>query len=170
LVPEGEAATSVEALVLREIDQIAPPEPELAVSPDHGRHLVRMLTWLAVDPDYWTAPRTATASAGRVTVTATLTPTSMVWDLGNGDTVTCDSPGRVWKVGLHDSDATCGYTYTKPSINPPDHTYELSGSVSFEVSMTTNAPGSYGPFAPVVRTGSQTIQVMELQVVNVPND
>ena len=39
------------------------------------------------------SPVSATASAGAVTVTATATPTSVRWDMGNGDVVVCDGPG-----------------------------------------------------------------------------
>lgn len=165
MVPEGGPPVSVEGLVLEAVDAIDPPDPALAVTPRHGRHLVQAPSWLAVEPATWQA-LAASASAGRVVVTATLTPTAMDWDLGNGDTRACDNPGVVWERGMAESRSTCSYTYTWPSINPPDNTYDLSGTIVYDVSYTTNAPGVYGPFVPVERTSTETIEVVEIQAVN----
>jgi hypothetical protein len=165
LVPEGGPPVSVEGLILEAIDSIAPPDPDLSVTPHHGRHLVQAPSWLAVDPGTWQALG-ASASAGRVVVTATLTPSEMAWDLGNGDLQVCDNPGVVWQAGLSEAESTCSYTYTWPSIDTPDNTYDLSGTIRYEVSYTTNAPGNYGPFVPVERTTVQTIEVVEIQAVN----
>ncbi len=165
LVPEGGPAVSIPGLVQRVVNQLDPPDPLLEVTPHHGKHAVQMLSWLAVDPAYWSETRTASAAAGRVLVTATLTPIETVWDMGNGETETCDNPGTVWRSGMDDSRSRCGYTYRQPSLNPPNNTYDLSGTVRFEVSHTTNAPGTYGPFTPVERTTSETIEVVEIQAV-----
>jgi hypothetical protein len=164
LVPEGGPATTIEALITQAIDTIDPPDPQLAVTPHHGKHVVQMPSWLAVEPVYWQT-RTASASAGRVTVTATLTPYETEWDLDNGDIVTCANPGTVWRRRMPEDRNTCGYTYTWPSINPPDNTYALAGTVRFAVGYTTNAPGTYGPFTPLERTTTQTIQVVEIQSI-----
>ena len=165
LVPEGGPATTIPALVAQAVDSIDPPRPELAVTPRHGKHVVQMPSWLAVDPGYWNTPRTATAAAGRVVVTATLTPYETTWDLGNGDAITCPNPGTVWRAGMSESRSDCGYTYTWPSINPPDNTYQLAGTVRCDVGHTTNAPGVYGPFTPVERVATQAIQVVEIQAI-----
>jgi hypothetical protein len=165
LVPEGGPAITIPALVAQAVDSIDPPEPMLAVTPDHGRHVVQMPSWLAVDPAYWSRPRTASAAAGRVVVTASLTPYETEWDLGNGDTVTCPNGGTVWRAGMAESRSECGYTYTWPSIDPPDNTYDLAGTVRFQVGYITNAPGVYGPFIPVERTTTETIQVVEIQAI-----
>ncbi|MGH1491520.1 MAG: hypothetical protein ACRBK7_19325 [Acidimicrobiales bacterium] len=166
LLPEGGPAITIGGLVDRVVAQLDPPEPTLAVTPDHGRHAVNMPSWLAVDPTYWDEPRIATATSGRVQVQATLTPTNVEWDLGNGDIQTCDNPGVVWQGYMQETQSTCGYTYTWPSISPPSNTYDLSGTVSFDVSHTTNAPGTYGPWVPVERTTTETIEVVEIQSVN----
>jgi hypothetical protein len=169
LLPEGGPAITIGGLVDEVIRQLDPPDPTLAVTPDHGKHAVQMPSWLAVDPAYWNEPRTRTATSGRVVVTATLTPTQTSWDMGNGDTEDCDNPGVVWQNGMPESQSPCSYTYTWPSINPPNNTYELAGTVSFDVNHTTNAPGTYGPWIPVERTATETIQVVEIQAVASPN-
>ncbi len=166
LIPEGGPAVTIPGLLDRAIAQIDPPEPILGVTPNHGKHVVRMPSWLAVDQDYWNQPRTAIATSGRVQVQATLTPTGVLWDMGNGETHTCDNPGVQWLAGMDESQSTCGYTYTYPSINPPDNTYELAGTVSFDVTHQTNAPGTFGPWVPVERTTIETIEVVEIQAVS----
>ena len=168
-LPEGGPAVSVEGLLREAIDSITPSDPVLAVTPHHGRHVVNMQSWLAVDPAYWNEERVARAAEGRVEVTATLTPNRTLWDLGNGDVEDCvgpvDGPGVVWRSGMDDAQSTCSYTYPNPSINPPANTIDISGTVYFEISFTTNAPGTYGPFTPIERTTSETIQVLEIQAV-----
>ena len=168
-LPEGGPAVSVEGLLREAIDSITPSDPVLAVTPHHGRHVVNMQSWLAVDPVYWNEERVARAAEGRVEVTATLTPNRTLWDLGNGDVEDCvgpvDGPGVVWRSGMDDAQSTCSYTYPNPSINPPANTWDIAGTVFFEVGFTTNAPGTYGPFAPIERTTTETIQVLEIQAV-----
>lgn len=85
--------------------------------------------------------------------------------MGNGDTEPCDNPGVVWRRGLDDSASTCSRTCKQSSINPPDNTYDLTGTVVFDVGYSTNVPGAYGPFVPVQRSTSETIQVVEIQAV-----
>lgn len=165
MVPEGGPAVSVEDLVNRAVDRIDPPNPQLAVDPTTGKHAVQMLTWLAVEPDTW-QELDGRAAAGRVLVTATLTPSAMIWDMGNGEPAfECDNPGVVRRRGMSDNRSTCDYTYRQPSINPPSNTWDLTGTIRYDVGYTTNAPGNYGPFTPVERTTIQTVQVVEIQAV-----
>jgi hypothetical protein len=166
LLPEGGPAVSIDGLIQRAIRRIDPPTPPLAVTPQHGKHAVRIPSWLAIEPAYWRQERTATVRAGRVEVTATMTPTTVEWDMGNGDIEVCDNPGVIWRSYMKESTSTCGYTYTAPSINPPDHTYQLASTVSFDVTHQTNAPGTYGPWVPVERSATQTIRVVEIQSVS----
>jgi hypothetical protein len=168
-LPEGGPAVSIPGLVQEAIDSITPTDPLLAVTPEHGKHVVNMQSWLAVDPAYWNESRVATAQAGRVVVTATLTPSRTLWDLGNSETEDCvgpvEGPGVVWQAGMDDSQSTCSYTYEHSSINPPRDEWQLAGTVFFEIGITTNAPGTYGPFTPIERTTSEAIQVLEIQAV-----
>ncbi|MGI9611701.1 MAG: hypothetical protein ACR2QO_02240, partial [Acidimicrobiales bacterium] len=168
-LPEGGPAISIPGLIQEAIDSITPAEPVLAVTPAHGKHVVNMQSWLAVDPVYWNQPRVATARAGRVEVTATLTPDRTLWDMGNSEVQDCvgrvDGPGVVWRAGMDDSLSTCSYTYEHPSINPPRNEFELTGTVFFEIGVATNAPGTYGPFTPIEVSTTEDIQVLEIQAV-----
>ena len=169
VLPEGGPAASIEGLVQTAIDRLDPPEPPLAITPDHGKHAVRMPSWFAIEPTYWTQERTETVTAGRVQVSATMTPFEIEWDPGNGETLRpCDNPGTVWRRGVPENQNTCSYTYLRSSVNPPDNTWELAGTIRFGITHTTNAPGTYGPWTPVERTATETIQVVEIQAINVP--
>ena len=78
--------------------------------------LIGLPTWLWIadaDERSW-GPITRTASAGGVTVTATAKVAKVVWDMGDGNTVTCTSKGTEWSAakGVGDS-PTCGYRYDR---------------------------------------------------------
>ena len=69
------------------------PAPEIRLNPPAGEEqVVNVPTWMWLDRSAW-QPVSATASAGAVTVTATASPRSVRWDMGNGDVVVCDGPG-----------------------------------------------------------------------------
>ena len=78
--------------------------------------LIGLPTWLWIadaDERSW-GPITRTASAGGVTVTATAKVAKVVWDMGDGNTVTCTNKGTEWSAakGVGDS-PTCGYRYDR---------------------------------------------------------
>lgn len=60
-------------------------------------------------------PVTRAASAGGYTVTATATVDHLVWNMGDGTSVTCNGPGTPYedRFGQQDS-PTCGYRYAHP--------------------------------------------------------
>lgn len=165
VVPEGGPAVTIDALMRQAVNQLDPPEPDLAVTPA-AMHFTQLQSWLAIDPAYWSADRRATAAAGRVAVTATVTPVEAVWDMGNGESVDCAGPGTVWRAGLGNDATDCAYTYRESSAGAPGHAFDISATVRFEVGVTTNAPGTYGPFADLERTTTESIQVGEIQAVN----
>ena len=71
-------------------------------------------TWLWAQnpsPQTW-GPNTATVSAAGYSLTATATANRVQWEMGNGDVVTCDTPGTQWVEGYGREDSpTCGYRY-----------------------------------------------------------
>lgn len=78
--------------------------------------IVGMPTWLwATNPgrNTW-GPVTRSASAGGYTVTATAKVESVGWDMGDGTTVTCNSPGTPYHDNFgKQSSPDCGHTYTR---------------------------------------------------------
>ena len=76
--------------------------------------LIGLPTWLWIegaDEHSW-GPITRTAAAGGVTVTATAKVAKVVWDMGDGNTVTCTNKGTEWTPAKGTGDSpTCGYRY-----------------------------------------------------------
>lgn len=166
IVPEGGPAVTVESLVQEALDQVDPTEPTLAMTPQE-LHFAQLQSWLAIDPAYWELDRTAVASAGRVVVTALVDPLDTMWEMGDGETVVCaDGPGTVWQPGLDDEAADCAYTYRRSSAGAPGDAFDVTATVRFGVEVTTNAPGTYGPFEDIERTTIEPVQVGEIQAVN----
>lgn len=169
VVPEGGPSISVDGLLLEALRRLDPPGPVLITAPPEAFY-TQIQTWLSIDPVYWDQDRTATASAGRVSVTGTLTPSRSVWDMGDGNVVECSSGGIVWEKGMEVQEPTeCGYFYRTSSSGERGSTYHVTSEVVFEVGLTTNAPGTYGPYADVVRTTEFDVEVREIQALSSAN-
>lgn len=85
--------------------------------PGPGRvGIIGMPTWMWVrDPGPATlGPVTRTASAGGFSVTATARADRIVWQMGDGTTVTCRGPGTAYADSFgRRSSPDCGHTYTR---------------------------------------------------------
>ena len=139
------------------------PDPPLVTSPPLDRGLVvRMPTWLWLEPGWW-RPYSATAEAGGVTTTVVAEPVRAVWSTGDGETV-CGGPGIPWRRGLPDDATSCSFVYTNSSAGQPGGTFTLSVTVTFEVSWSSNL-GTGGELAPVTRTASRAVRVGEIQAI-----
>jgi hypothetical protein len=78
--------------------------------------IIGMPTWMWAQnpgPATW-GPITRSAAAGGFTVTATAKVDKVVWDMGDGKSVTCRTPGTPYadRYGKKDS-PDCGHKYTK---------------------------------------------------------
>ncbi|MBT8228009.1 MAG: hypothetical protein HKP61_13390 [Dactylosporangium sp.] len=116
-------------------------------------------TWLWVDSVSW-VPQSATASVPGLSVTATATPTRVVFATGDGNSVTCDGPGTAWQSGMDPLSAspTCGYTYPAPGA------YTLTATVTWTV--TWAGGGTSGTVDPLTTSASQQVRVVEAGAVN----
>src|SRR3546814_13184194 len=78
--------------------------------------LVGLPVWMGVDSptDDTFGPITASASEGSVSVSATASVSSIVWDMGDGTKVDCTGKGTPYAdhYGKQDS-PTCGHRYAK---------------------------------------------------------
>jgi hypothetical protein len=126
--PVGVAAAPSPYVLLEEAKQrlhLPLPTPDLSPSTEVA-HLVGIPEWLAIDPEGFDT-HDATAAVASLSVTLTATPQRTVWDLGNGDTVTCDGGGTRWQPG---GDAaivpSCGYVYQVSSTARPDGVYHAA--------------------------------------------
>lgn len=106
-------------------------------------------------------PITRSASAGGYTVTATAQVTEVVWDMGNGDTVTCGKGTKYTGMGTTDiKSPTCGYRYTD------DGDYQISATTHWEVNWS--GIGESGTIEMELTTPPEQLTVAEIQVLNVP--
>lgn len=133
-------------------------------APDHLGY-VGWNAWLwaeGVDENMW-GPITRSASEAGYTVTATATVSEVVWDMGNGDTVTCDQ-GTPWResVSRNEPSPDCGYVYTR------DGEYTIAATTFWNIEWS--GIGSSGTIE-MDLTRSGDVRIAEVQVVNVaPTD
>jgi hypothetical protein len=130
--------------------------------PAGSEQLVGVATWLWIKPSAWQT-LSATASAGTVTTTATATPTKVIWDMGDGGTVTCDGPGTPYDPSRPTATSNCSYTW------PQAGSYQVTATIYWSVSWTAiGAPGG-GNLG--LRPGPQArmaVRVTESQAINTP--
>ena len=159
-VPGELAQEAVAAMQLHAIEIGIVPEP----GPD-SIGLIGLPTWMwAAQPtDNTWGPATETASAGGVTVTATARVTHVDWDMGDGSSVICTSPGTPYADSYGRSDSPdCGHRYTRTSLREPDNAYAVSATSYWEIQCTGGGQSSTIELDLVNTT---QVRVGEMQVV-----
>ena len=140
---------------------LASPTIEMA-PPDGSAQLVGLASWLWIDPGQWRA-LSASASAGPVTTTATASPTKVVFDMGDGASVTCDGPGTPYSPADPGATTDCSYTWPEPG------SFTVTATIFWSV--TWSAVGAAGGGTLGVQAGppaTVTVTVTESQAVNTP--
>lgn len=151
------------------LDRTPLPEPTIGMAPrPEIPQLVNLPTFLWVPADQW-KPFTASASAGPVTSTVTATPKRVVWDMGQGDKVTCDGPGLPYDPTLSDdaNPSTCRYTFRRSSAGQPGQAFTVTATVEWDTTWTVTGAAGGGGLGTVSRSSSTSITVAELQALNV---
>jgi hypothetical protein len=124
---------------------------------------VNLWTWFWTDPGIW-QPRSATARAGGVSATVTVTPTVLMFTPGDGSAaVTCSGPGRAWTpadANGSPSAGGCGYRYRAATQAPVTSSQSIRWSVSWRAS-----DGETGVLPALITT--RTGQLMVLQIESV---
>ncbi|WP_405428368.1 hypothetical protein [Micromonospora sp. NBC_00617] len=161
----------------------APPDPEelarralasikllparLKVAPrkDIGPGLVGLPVWMWATPSAsYFGPLRASASDRGLTVSIEAKVDRIVWNMGNGDTVTCTRAGTPYdpkgkRAGRTSPD--CGYDHGYPKAG----TYRVGATTYWTVRWWTD-DGDEGDPIPQTRTsGTVPVQIKELQVV-----
>ena len=138
--------------------------PVIEMAPPYGHpQLVHVATWLWVSPAAW-HPVSASASAGPVTTTATATPTKVIWDMGDGQSVTCVGPGTPYDPSAPNATSTCSYTWSTAG------TYTVTATIYWSV--TWSAAGAAGGGTLGVQAGPAsrvTVQVVQSEAINTPS-
>ena len=118
--------------------------------------------WLWVDgasPETY-GPVTKSAAVGGYTVTATAEVDEVLWDMGNGDTVTCGVGTPHATSSTKDSASPdCGYRYAR------DGRYAITATTHWSISWA--GIGQSGVI-PLQLSTSGELAIAEIQVLNVP--
>jgi hypothetical protein len=139
----------------------ASPAIEMA-PPDGSPQLVGVATWLWIAPGAWRT-LTASATAGPVTTTATATPSKVVWDMGDGQSVTCDGPGTAYSPSAPNATTGCSYTWPGPG------SFTVSATVYWSVTWTASgAPGGGNLGVQAGPPAQVPVSVTESQAINTP--
>ncbi|MDT8916032.1 hypothetical protein [Amycolatopsis sp. PS_44_ISF1] len=167
-IPDGQAPgaaslPSPEELAEQARSQLRLPKPVIASSPA-GTQLVRLPTWLWLDRAMW-QPRSATASVPGVSVTATATPASASWSMGDGSTVTCAGPGTPFPAHGDPQAASpdCGHTYQRSSAGSPAERFPATATVAWRI--TWSGAGASGTFPDMTTNDSGSFRVAEAQAL-----
>ena len=143
------------------------PDPVIRSSPAPGAlQLTRLPVWLWVAANVW-QPQSKTAQVPGEAVTATATPVSAAWAMGNGTTVTCQGPGTAYAAGDNPSAAspTCGYTYQASSAGQPGGAYKVTVTITWDITWA-GAGGAGGVLAPLQTVAAAQFRVAESQALN----
>ncbi|MBI2169540.1 MAG: hypothetical protein HYU28_08585 [Actinobacteria bacterium] len=153
-------------VVLQARDLITPGSPVIRMSPRvEWEQIVHLPSWLWVDPSAWEA-ETARAQAGRAWAEATATPTRVVWQMGNGDSVTCNGPGTPYNEARHESTQRtgCSYTYGQSSAGEPNDAYTVTATLVYDVTWQGSG-GAGGSLGSITRSANVPVRVAEIQAL-----
>ena len=158
------AQVSPMVVALQAVRRLGLGSPTIEMAPPTGDpQLVGVATWLWIDPGAWKAV-SASASAGPVTTTATATPSKVVWDMGDGASVTCAGPGTPYDPNEPNATTDCSYTWAAPG------SYQVTATIYWSVTWTaTGAPGGGNLGAQSGPAAGVSVRVVESEAINTPN-
>jgi hypothetical protein len=143
------------------------PSPVIRSSPAPGDlQLVRLPVWLWVESAMW-VPRSKTAVVPGERVTATATPVSVTWRMGDGSAVFCRGPGIPYTRRYSPASASpdCGHTYARSSAGQPRGAYKVTATITWIVTWHA-AGGAGGTLPPLFTVATAAFRVAESQAVN----
>lgn len=137
-----EAASDPVELVTRQLQTLNPRPAVIHLSPSVERdQIVNLRSWLWVDP---IPPLTTQAvsppeESPPVRIDLQAVPQAVVWDMGDGHSVTCVGPGRAYNTRKSEAEqqTDCAYTYTKTSAGQPHDRFTVKAAVVWQVSVTS---------------------------------
>ena len=168
-IETGEVGIDPVVLAQRAIASMDLDPIKIGIVPESGANragLVGLPVWMWVDSptDDTFGPITASASQGPVSVSATASVSSIVWDMGDGTRVTCTGKGTPYAdhYGKQPS-PTCGYRYAEMSSDQPDGAYQVTATSHWVVEWTGG--GQSGTIEFDLTTDPLPIRIGEAQVL-----
>jgi hypothetical protein len=164
ILQQFQAAPGPEGVAQQAVSLLRLPGPRIGISPGADAvQVVHVPSWLWIADDSWAA-RSATASAGGVTVTAIARPARVLWSTGDGGSVVCEGPGTRWTPDQRPAAAspTCGHTFTRSSAGAGRFT--VRATITWNVSWA--GLGLTGTLDPLTSTTATQVRVVEAPAVN----
>ncbi|MER7109440.1 ATP/GTP-binding protein [Streptomyces sp. NPDC000229] len=162
-----EQVVDLAVLAQQAVDKMLLRGPEIGITPKPGgKGVVGMpvYMWTEKGPETY-GPNVASASAGGVTVTATAKVTKIVWNMGDGKTVTCTTAGTPYKAEYGKKPSPdCGHRYNVPSSTTGTGTFHVTATSTWTIDWVATS-GPTGQLTEV-RDSAVDITVAEVQVLN----
>lgn len=138
-------------------DRISITGPQVGTAPCRDadcKGAVGVPVWLWAEDGFPT--RSASASAGGLTVSVTAKMSKVEWNMGDGNVVRCSTPGTAFKesMGFRDS-PDCGHRYSKTG------TYTVRATAYWDVTFS----GAYSASTTVPAVSDAQLQIGEYQVL-----
>ena len=145
------------------LERLELSDPVVRFNPP-GDQLVGLQSWLWVDTPW--APAAVAARVTGVTATVTASPRFVVWDMGDGHTLTCRGPGLGYDASKPpDQQASdCSYAYESPSHTQVGGAYQVTATVTYAVTWQAT-DGTGADLGPVTRSTTTPVRVVEVQAV-----
>ncbi len=167
------AVVSPSTVAEQAVRSISLPSPmiELNPSPDS---ITGLATWLWISPGIWHS-YSATASVAGISATAWAVPSSVTWNMGDGNSVVCDGSGTAYQVNIPASvqNTSCSYTYEttsagqpSPDGDPDDGAFTVTATIVWKVSWTSSVPGEGGTLPSLETSSSVPVRVVQVQSVD----
>lgn len=155
--PQASVVTSQQVAQMAS-EQLNLDLPDIGLSPPVGSdQIVGIPTWFWVN-NLWSSS-SASASLSGVTATVTATPVNVVFDTGDGTTLTCLSPVIYDKTRSVDQQQTnCSHTYIRPG------NYTITATISWDVNWSAST-GEGASLGSTTRTAEISVHVVEVQAV-----
>lgn len=171
--PGGAAVTAPPPVVVAQQAEKQLDLPSITIDmapPPASPQLVNVSTWLWLDPTGW-KPYTATAAIDGVAATAIATPEKVVWNMGDGNTITCDGPGTPYELSEPNATSHCTYTWTASSDAEPGGTFDVSATTVWQVTWTVAGAAGGGNLGLVAGPAAHVeVKVTESQAINTPTN
>jgi len=154
-------------LVQQALSKLPLPTPTIEMAPATDQdQLVNASTWLWIDPAAWRG-LSASATAGPVTTTATATPAEVIWQMGDGHSVTCLGPGTPYDPSQPNATTDCSYTWTQSSAGQPGGVYQVTATVYYRAAWTAaGAPGGRSLGLVAGPSAHVAVRVAESEAIN----
>ncbi|WP_395100695.1 ATP/GTP-binding protein [Streptomyces noursei] len=164
--PPASAAVDPVTVAQDAINKMKLTGPDIGIVPKPGKQgLVGLPVWMwtAKTPEAY-GPNTTSATAGAVTVTATAKVSKIVWDMGDGHTITCTTAGTPYESSYGNRQSPdCGYLYRHSSKDEPGQKYTVTATSTWVIDW--NGAGQSGQLTQTRQSQTQ-ITIGQLKVLN----